>query len=138
MRVRVELGALAPMRENASEGWMYIRAMEDQTVRAGMTEVIRTGIHIEHGWHRWAFVQARKMLLMRMSSRGVIDAGNDGEVRILLTNHNPETMIVPRGTAIAGIMMLPDMFEPAEVVDSQKGRKRKLYGKRDQGSGIRD
>lgn len=130
MNIRLDKGAFPPMRMHPTDAGLDIRAMHEGIVRAGQSEIFRTGVHVEQPRNTAGLCVSKSGLMLDhdITSTGLIDEGYDGEVMVKLFNHGFEDYHVRAGDKITQLVVIPVMYEPVQIVDSIRGGDRGSRG----------
>ena len=100
-------------------------AVEEETVGAGETRMIHTGLAVEIPEGYAGLVYARSGMAMKRglapaNKVGVIDADYRGEVMVALHNHSEEAAVISHGERIAQLIITPYLtaeFTEKEVLE---------------------
>lgn len=114
--------AVLPMYGSEYAAGADLYAVEEETVGAGETRMIHTGLAVEIPQGYAGLVYARSGMAMKRglapaNKVGVIDADYRGEVMVALHNHGRETQTVEAGERIAQLVVTPFLrveYEAAE------------------------
>ncbi|MFD2627938.1 dUTP diphosphatase [Oceanobacillus kapialis] len=104
--------ATLPFRANEGDAGMDLFSIEELTIRAGESALVRTGIQLELPKGTEAQVRPRSGLALKhavtvLNSPGTIDEGYRGEVKIILINHGKEDFRVLKQMRIAQMVIAP-------------------------------
>ena len=125
MLMRVDKGALPPEREHLTDAGLTLRAKEAGMLRAGEKLKLETGVHVRlNTGVQWSFAPSPGLLRRGIRARGMIDAGRDGEVVVELSNCSLADAILRRGDKLIQLVVLPALYEPAEIIRTAGPRSR--------------
>jgi dUTP pyrophosphatase len=108
----VDEEATLPFRANEGDAGMDLFSIEEKTIKAGESALVRTGIQIELPQGTEAQVRPRSGLALKYSvtvlnSPGTIDEGYRGEIKVILINHGKEDFQVLKQMRIAQMVVAP-------------------------------
>lgn len=126
MRIVLEDGAYMPVRAHSTDAGLDIMAMEGGVVKAGQSQIFRTGVHVELPPNTGGLFVSKSGLMMYMdiTSTGLIDEGYSGEILVKLFNHGTNDFEVYAGDKISQLVIIPVICANIEVVDSIKAGER--------------
>lgn len=104
--------AKLPYRANKGDAGLDLYSVEEKVIKAGESELIRTGIQIELPKGTEAQIRPRSGLALKhsitvLNSPGTIDEGYRGELKIILINHGKEDFTVEKHMRIAQLVIAP-------------------------------
>ena len=119
MRIKLEQGAMPPVRAHATDAGLDIFAMNDGIVRAHQSAVFHTGVHVEIPAEIMGDVRPKSGLMFwhDILTFGTVDEGYDGEVMVKMFNLGSEDFSVRRGDKITQLAMVKVVYEPLEIVE---------------------
>ena len=126
MRIKLDEGAKMPTRaHDADAGFdLYMphiagAGMYWETLRAGESTVIDTGVHVEIPRGYVGMLKSKSGLNVRygITSEGVIDSGYTGSIKVKLYNHGEEDYAIDEGDKITQLVILPVFTPELELVD---------------------
>ncbi|AVQ99584.1 dUTP diphosphatase [Oceanobacillus sp. M65] len=108
----VDEEATLPFRANEGDAGMDLFSIEEKTIKAGESALVRTGIQIELPQGTEAQVRPRSGLALKhsvtvLNSPGTIDEGYRGEIKVILINHGKEDFQVLKQMRIAQMVVAP-------------------------------
>ena len=108
----VDEEAILPFRANEGDAGMDLFSIEEKTIKAGESALVRTGIQIELPQGTEAQVRPRSGLALKhsvtvLNSPGTIDEGYRGEIKVILINHGKEDFQVLKQMRIAQMVVAP-------------------------------
>lgn len=120
---RLDEKAVIPKRGSASAAGYDIYSIEDVSLPAGETKLIRTGLSMEIPENYFGGVFARSGLAVKEGIRpancvAVIDADYRGELMVPLHNDSKEERRITVGERIAQLVILP--FLPVEFEETDE------------------
>ena len=104
--------AKLPYRANEGDAGMDLFSIEEKIIKAGESELIRTGIQMELPEGTEAQIRPRSGLALKhsitvLNSPGTIDEGYRGEIKVILINHGKEDFKVETQMRIAQMVITP-------------------------------
>jgi len=129
---KIDPEARLPEYAHPGDAGLDIFALEEKTLNAGESALIRTGIQIELPRYTEAQVRPRSGLALKhqitlLNTPGTIDAGYRGEVGVIMINHGRHAFHVEKGMKIAQLVVQPvyhtTVVEVNELADSGRGEK---------------
>ena len=118
-----------PAYAHEGDAGLDLRAVEDVTVPAAWTSMVRTGLHVEipHGCVGLVFPRSglgSKGITLK-NAVGVIDSGYRGEVMAAVWNTTMEDFVIRKGDRICQMVVMPycpcTLQEVEELSDSERG-----------------
>lgn len=118
-----------PAYAHEGDAGLDLRAVEDVTVPAAWTTMVRTGLHVEipHGCVGLVFPRSglgSKGITLK-NAVGVIDSGYRGEVMAAVWNTTLEEFRIRKGDRICQMVVMPycpcTLQEVEELSDSERG-----------------
>lgn len=114
-KVRIKLindEAKLPYRANKGDAGLDLFSIEEKIIKAGESELVRTGIQIELPRGTEAQIRPRSGLALKhsitvLNSPGTIDEGYRGEIKVILINHGKEDFKVEKQMRIAQMVITP-------------------------------
>jgi dUTP pyrophosphatase len=109
---------------------MDLYSIEDLTIPAGATALVRTGLKIAVPEHYEAQVRPKSGLALKhavtlANTPGTIDSGYRGELCVILINHGHEAFRVQKQTKIAQLVICPvvhaNVIEVEQLDDTRRG-----------------
>jgi dUTP pyrophosphatase len=104
--------AKLPYRANEGDAGLDLFSIEEKVIKAGGSELIRTGIQMELPKGTEAQIRPRSGLALKhsitvLNSPGTIDEGYRGEIKIILINHGKEDFQIEKQMRIAQMVIAP-------------------------------
>jgi dUTP pyrophosphatase len=104
--------AKLPYRANEGDAGLDLFSIEEKIIKAGESELIRTGIQMELPEGTEAQIRPRSGLALKhsitvLNSPGTIDEGYRGEIKVILINHGKEDFKVEKQMRIAQMVITP-------------------------------
>lgn len=126
MKIKLDEGAFVPVREHDTDAGLDIRAIHGGYVRAGSSEIFRTGVHVELSPNTAGLFVSKSGLMMHhdITSTGLIDEGFSGEILVKLFNHGLDDYHVYAGDKIGQLVVIPAIYETLEIVNTIKSGER--------------
>lgn len=130
MQIKIKLadGATAPKRMTDGAAGYDLFAMNDETIRANETKVIKTGVYVElpDGWEMQ--IRPRSGLSVKydvLQVLGTIDSDYRGEIGVIIKNVGSEPFTVNAQDRIAQAVFnrveLPQLVMVDELSDTKRG-----------------
>lgn len=118
MKVRVDPGAYYPERAHETDAGLDLRSTINTVIAPHRKAVIDTGIHvaIPEGYVGLLTSKSGLMAKHGLTSRGTIDSGYTGSIRVVLFNHSDEHFVVCEGDKISQLVILPMLVPTLEYV----------------------
>ena len=121
VKVKLDRYAYAPERAHSTDAGLDLKCPENAVViiRAGESETIDTGVHIELPKGTAGLLVSKSGLNVRhdILSTGLIDEGYTGEIKVKLYNHGDSDFYVYPGDKISQLVIIPVRYEPVELVE---------------------
>ena len=104
--------AKLPKRANEGDAGLDLFSIEEKIIKAGESELVRTGIQMELPEGTEAQIRPRSGLALKhsitvLNSPGTIDEGYRGEIKVILINHGKEDFKVEKQMRIAQMVITP-------------------------------
>ena len=129
MKVKLDPGAYLPERAHVLDAGYDLRSREDAVVPAFGYASFDTGVHVEIPRNHVGLVTSKSGLMLKgLTSRGTIDSGYTGSIRVVLVNHSSENYTVFAGDKISQLIILPIETPDLEIVDYLKETERGSSG----------
>lgn len=119
MKIKLDKGALIPLRAHETDAGADLRSPIDTVVPARGSRVIDTGVHIQlpHGCVGMLKSKSGLNVKYGITSEGVIDEGYTGAIKVKLYNHSDEPYVLSRGDKITQLVILPCEYVKFDLVD---------------------
>lgn len=119
MKIKLDDGAKLPTRAHPDDAGLDIYSAEDATVNPKDFVTIRTGVHCEIPQGCVGLLTSKSGIMARsgVTSRGTIDSGYTGEIKVTLFNHSYEPFAVRKGDKITQLVILPILTPVLELAD---------------------
>lgn len=124
MKIKLDPGAYPLERAHPTDAGLDIRSHEDYFIPAYEGCVaIRTGVHIQLPPGTCGLLVSKSGLNVNydITSTGLIDEGYTGEIVVKLYNHGKFHRMIKKGQKISQLVILPCLYEDAEIVDEIDG-----------------
>lgn len=117
MKVKVDFGYY-PERAHETDAGLDLRSPINTVISPHRKAVIDTGIHvaIPEGYVGLLTSKSGLMAKHGITSRGTIDSGYTGSIRVVLFNHSDEHFVVCEGDKISQLVILPMLVPSLEYV----------------------
>ena len=119
MKIKLDLGTFAPIREHKTDAGLDIKSPVCAMVPAHASVTIDSGVHIELPYGTVGMLKSKSGLNVNygITSEGVIDVGYTGSIRVKLYNHSDTDYMVLRGDKISQLVILECLFPDLEFVE---------------------
>lgn len=119
MKVKLDKGAYMPERAHDLDAGYDLRAMEEKMVWPHSSAVFDTGVHIQLPPNIAGLVVSKSGLNVKhnLTSRGLIDPGYTGSIRVKLYNHGNKNYHVNAGDKISQLLIVPFFTPDFELAD---------------------
>lgn len=126
MKIKLDAGALVPVRAHATDAGADLRSPIDTVIPARGSCVIDTGVHIQlpHGYVGMLKSKSGLNVKYGITSEGVIDEGYTGQIKVKIYNHSDEPYIVGRGDKITQLVIMPCEYVQFDLVDDLEDSER--------------
>ena len=118
MKIKVDPGAYYPVRAHETDAGLDLRSPINTVISPHRKAVIDTGIHvaIPEGYVGLLTSKSGLMAKHGITSRGTIDSGYTGSIRVVLFNHSEDYFAVCEGDKISQLVILPMLVPTLEYV----------------------
>ena len=119
MKIKLDRGALIPVRAHDTDAGADLRSPIDWVVPANGSCVIDTGVHIQLPHGHVGMLKSKSGLYVEhgITSEGVIDEGYTGGIKVKLHNHSGWPYKIERGDKITQLVVMPCEYVDFDVVD---------------------
>lgn len=126
LKVVLDPGAILPTRAHPVDAGLDLYSKNNAIIRPGTWGVFDTGVHVEipEGYVGMVTSKSGLMVMSGLTSRGTIDCGYTGSIRVALFNHGTKKAIIKKGQKISQLVVLPIITPELEVVDSLEDTER--------------
>ena len=138
---KLHLDAIIPTRAHETDAGLDIYALEDTYIQSTHASLVRTGIAIDIPKGHEGTIRPRSGKTAKTNLRvqlGTVDAGYNGEIKVIADTLNNSTYLVQAGDKIAQLVITPIVTPAVEVVDdfdTQSERGSNGFGSTDKESG---
>lgn len=124
MRIKLDDGAFAPVREHDTDAGLDLRAMSGQIVPARESATFHTGVHVELPRDGAGILISKSGLNVNhgIISTGLIDEGYEGEIMVKLYNLSGSDYEVKAGDKISQLVIVPVCRPTLELVNDFGGK----------------
>lgn len=126
LKVVLDPGAVLPTRAHPTDAGLDLYAKNNAVIRPGTWAQFDTGVHVAIPEGYVGMVTSKSGLMSKegLTSRGTIDCGYTGSIRVVLFNHGTKKAIIKKGQKISQLVVLPIITPELEVVDSLEDTER--------------
>lgn len=125
MKVVVDVGAGIPTRAHKTDAGLDLYATEDRWIFPKCRKVFTTGVSCAIPKGYVGLLTAKSGLMMDgLTSRGTIDCGYTGRIRVVLFNHSWKFVKIKKGQKISQLVLMPIITPGLEFVDSLEDTER--------------
>lgn len=120
LKIKKDAGAYDPIRAHETDAGLDLRSTINKVIEPKGKAVIDTGIHVAIPAGYVGLLTSKSGLMAKhgITSRGTIDCGYTGSIRVVLLNHSNEHFTVCEGDKISQLVILPMLVPTLEYVDS--------------------
>ena len=120
LKVVLDPGAILPTRAHPMDAGLDLYAKHNAVIKHGTWAQFDTGVHVEIPEGYVGMVTSKSGLMSKegLTSRGTIDCGYTGSIRVVLFNHGTKKAIIKKGQKISQLVIMPIITPEVEVVDS--------------------
>ena len=126
LKVVLDPGAILPTRAHPTDAGLDLYAKNNAIIRPGTWAQFDTGVHVAIPEGYVGMVTSKSGLMSKegLTSRGTIDCGYTGSIRVALFNHSIKNAYILKGQKISQLVVLPIITPEMEVVDSLEDTER--------------
>lgn len=118
INVLLDPGAIMPSRAHKYDAGLDLRSPVNCWIHPGENRMIDTGVHIGIPKNYVGLLTSKSSLMAKgITSRGTIDCGYTGSIRVVLYNHGDEGYQVNKGDKITQLVVLPCLLCTPKIVD---------------------
>jgi dUTP pyrophosphatase len=119
LKVVLDPGAIMPTRAHETDAGLDLYAKNNAVIRPNTWANFDTGVHVAIPKDFVGLVTSKSGLMTKegLTSRGTIDSGYTGSIRVALFNHGWKTVVIKKGQKISQLVILPIVTPELEVVD---------------------
>lgn len=128
MKVKLDNGALMPVRAFPDDAGLDLFSREEKVIFPGESAVFDTGVHVELPRGTFGKLESKSGLHFRFDvvcMGGVVDASYRGSINVKLTNIGKKPYMVRKGQKIVQMIIQPCLAPALELVeelsDSDRG-----------------
>lgn len=119
MRIMIDDGGYIPSRAHPDDAGLDLRSPIDCWVHPGEHVMIDTLVHVEVPRGYVGMLTSKSGLMAKgLTSRGTIDSGYTGSIRVVLYNHGEEGYQVKAGDKISQMVLTKIITPDLEIVRS--------------------
>lgn len=123
LKVKLDPGAYYPERAHKTDAGLDLRSPINKVIEPNGKAVIDTGVHVAIPRGCVGLLTSKSGLMAKngLTSRGTIDCGYTGSIRVVLFNHSDEYFVVCEGDKISQLCVLPALYpEVVYVTDLEE------------------
>lgn len=126
MKIKLDANAKLPLRAHPQDAGMDLFSRDTTYIHPGEQELFDTGVHVEIPQGYVGLLTSKSGLILKgITSRGTIDSGYTGSIKVVLQNSGAEGYLVKAGDKITQLVILPCLCPGIELVarldDSERG-----------------
>lgn len=119
MKVKLDPGAMMPIRAHDTDAGLDLYAMEDATIPPRGIATFDTGVHVAIPAGYVGLLTSKSGLMAKgITSRGTIDCGFTGAIQAVLFNHRKTEVRIQKCQKITQLVIVPCLTPDLEMVDS--------------------
>lgn len=117
LNIKLDKIAHMPTRAHFSDAGLDLYSPYPITVPANYFATVDTGVHVDIPEGYVGLITSRSSLMLKgLTTRGTIDAGYHGPIRVVLFNHSDVPYIVHTDDRIAQLVILPIITPHVSIV----------------------
>lgn len=126
MKIKLDRGALIPVRAHGTDAGADLRSPIETVVPARGSCIIDTGVHIQlpHGYVGMLKSKSGLNVEHGITSEGVIDEGYTGPIKVKLYNHSYSPYKIEQFDKITQLVILPCEYVQFDLVDDLEDSER--------------
>jgi dUTP pyrophosphatase len=123
MRIKLDEGAIRPVRAHETDAGLDLYALRGGLVRAQQATTFHTGVHAELPDGTVGILMPKSGMMTRhdLLTFGVVDEGYTGEIMVHIFNCGSEDYSVRAGDKISQMLIVPVRYENVEIVEEIGG-----------------
>ena len=131
MKIKLDPGALMPVRAHNDDAGLDLFAREEQVILPGGSAVFDTGVHVELPRGTFGKLESKSGLHFKtgiVCLGGVVDSSYRGSIHVKLTNIGDKPYMIRKGQKIVQMIIQPCLAPEMELVDELSGSDRGSNG----------
>lgn len=117
LKIKLDDGAFVPERAHQTDAGLDLKSTVDVWIHPGEYTMIDTGVHVQiPAGYVGQMTSKSSLMIKALTSRGTIDAGYTGSIRVILFNHGKEGYKVNKGDKISQLVIMPIETPEIEIV----------------------
>lgn len=129
MKVVLDAGAYMPTRAHDDDAGLDLCAMKNGLIFPKCRKVFPTGVHFDIPKGHVGLLTSKSGLMQRgLTSRGTIDSGFTGSVKVVLFNDSWRFVRIKKGQKISQLVLMPIITPKPEQVDKLEETERGAGG----------
>ena len=126
LKCKLDPDAIMPVRAHSTDAGLDLFSTVDMDIPPDGAGYFDTGVHVQIPEGYVGMLTSKSGLMsMGLTSRGTIDCGYTGSIRVVLYNHRPDTFSIKKGEKISQLVILPIITPDLEIVahldDTERG-----------------
>ena len=126
LKCKLDPEAIKPVRAHKTDAGLDLFSTTDLVIPPNGAGFFDTGVHIQIPEGYVGLLTSKSGLMsMGLTSRGTIDSGYTGSIRVVLYNHRTDSFEIKKGEKISQLVILPIITPDVEIVahldDTERG-----------------
>lgn len=119
MKIMLDKGAQMPTRAHRWDAGLDLYATENADLPPYNQVTVGTGVHIRLEPYTVGLLTSKSGLMANhgITSRGTIDCGYTGEIKVTLFNHSDKWYYINKGDKVSQLVVMPIHVPELELVD---------------------
>ena len=126
MKIKLDKGAQMPTRAHKWDAGLDLYSTENADIPPYSAVTVGTGVHIKLDPYTVGLLTSKSGLMAKhgITSRGTIDCGYTGEIRVTLINHSDKWYYISKGDKVSQLVVIPIHLPELELVDELEDTER--------------
>lgn len=117
IKMKLDEGAITPVRAHSTDAGLDLFSTVDLVIPPNGAGFFDTGVHVQIPEGYVGMLTSKSGLMsMGLTSRGTIDSGYIGSIRVVLYNHRSDSFEVKEGDKISQLVIMPIITPELEIV----------------------
>lgn len=126
LKCKLDPEAIMPVRAHSTDAGLDLFSTVDMDIPPDGAGFFDTGVHVQIPEGYVGMLTSKSGLMsMGLTSRGTIDCGYTGSIRVVLYNHRTDTFSIKKGEKISQLVIMPIITPDLEIVahldDTERG-----------------